>query len=275
MIHPRPATSAVQYACSPDGGHAIPTIIFSRTHTMHNPSRLLLPLALTLALAACGQSEAPAAADAQAPAGDVAASTADATSADAGNASAPAPEAVEGVSGTYIIDPTHTTVVAQWNHLGFSNPVANFGQAEGRIVYDADNVSASSVEVTLPLTGLNSFVADFDEHLRSADFFEAAKYPAATFRSTAVEAAGPNRLKVTGDLTIKDQTRPVVLEVTMNRFAEHPMLKRPAAGFDATTTIKRSDFGVGAYAPNVSDEVQIRITTEAVVAAPGGEAAAG
>lgn len=232
---------------------------------MRTASRLLLPLALTAALAACGQADTPApAAPAEAPAAE----------SPAAPEAAPA-DAVEGVSGTYIIDPGHTTVVAQWSHFGFSNPVANFGDAEGRIVFDAENVAASSVEVTLPLSGLNSFVADFDAHLRSADFFEAEKYPAATFRSTAVEAAGPSRLKVTGDLTIKDNTRPVVLDVTMNRFAEHPMLKRPAAGFDATTTIKRSDFGVGAYAPNVSDEVQIRITTEAVAAAPEGEAAAG
>ncbi len=233
---------------------------------MHNASRLLLPFALTLALAACQQADSPAPADAAAPA----------PVADGAEAPSAAPQAaVEGVSGTYVIDPTHTTVIAQWSHFGFSNPVANFGDAEGRIVYDADNLAASSVEVTLPLSGLNSFVADFDKHLRSADFFEAERYPAATFRSTAVEAAGSGRLKVTGDLTIKDITRPVVLDVTMNRFAEHPMLKRPAAGFDATTTIKRSDFGVGAYAPNVSDEVEIRITTEAVVAAPEDEAAAG
>lgn len=234
---------------------------------MLTATRLLLPLALTVALAACQQADSPAPAEAAGPAAEAAAATPE--------AAAPAADAVQGVSGTYVIDPTHTTVVAQWSHFGFSNPVANFGQAEGRIVYDADNVSASSVEVTLPLAGLNSFVADFDAHLRSADFFEAEKYPAATFRSTAVESAGGNRLKVTGDLTIKDQTRPVVLDVTINRFAEHPMLKRAAAGFDATTTIKRSDFGVGAFAPNVSDEVQIRITTEAVVAAPEAEAAAG
>ncbi|MGJ4802639.1 YceI family protein [Luteimonas sp. SDU82] len=234
---------------------------------MLTATRLLLPLALTVALAACQQADSPAPAEAAGPAAEAAAATPE--------AAAPAADAVQGVSGTYVIDPTHTTVVAQWSHFGFSNPVANFGQAEGRIVYDADNVSASSVEVTLPLAGLNSFVADFDAHLRSADFFEADKYPAATFRSTAVESAGGNRLKVTGDLTIKDQTRPVVLDVTINRFAEHPMLKRAAAGFDATTTIKRSDFGVGAFAPNVSDEVQIRITTEAVVAAPEAEAAAG
>ncbi|MGY1519266.1 YceI family protein [Luteimonas sp. A482] len=231
---------------------------------MHISSRLLLPLALTVALAACQQSEPPAPVDAAGPAAEIAAATPDA-----------AAETVEGVSGTYVIDPGHTTVIAQWNHLGFSNPVANFGGAEGQIVYDADNVSASSVEVTLPLSGLNSFVADFDTHLRSADFFEADKYQAATFRSTAVESAGPNKLKVTGDLTIKDNTHPVVLDVTMNRFGEHPMANRAAAGFDATTTLKRSDFGLGMAAPHVSDEVHIRITTEALVAAPEGEAAAG
>ena len=230
---------------------------------------LLLPLALTLAIAACKPAEvAPPTAEGAAPA------SAEAAAATAVDAAAEAP--IAGVSGTYVIDPNHTTVIAQWSHFGFSNPVANFGQAEGRIVYDADNVAASSVEVTLPLAGLNSFVPDFDAHLRSADFFDAAKFPNITFKSTAVEAAGANRLKVTGDLTVKDITRPVALDVTINRFAEQPMSKRAAAGFDATTTLKRSDFGVGAFAPNVSDEVQLRITTEAVVAKPGdaaGEAA--
>ncbi len=147
--------------------------------------------------------------------------------------------------------------------MGFSNPSANFGQVEGTLVYNAEDVSQSSVEVTLPLAGLNSFTAKFDEHLRSADFFDAAKFPSATFKSTKVESAGTNKLTVTGDLTIKDITRPVVLDVTINAAGEHPMMKVPAVGFDATTTLKRSDFGVGAYAPNVSDEVQLRITTEA------------
>jgi polyisoprenoid-binding protein YceI len=130
--------------------------------------------------------------------------------------------------------------------------------------------------VTLPLAGLDSFSSDFDEHLRSADFFDAGTFPTITFKSTSVESAGGNRLKITGDLTVKDIARPVVLDATINRFAEHPMAKRPAAGFDATTTLKRSDFGVGAYAPNVSDEVELRITTEAMVAAPeGADAPAG
>ncbi|MDH5824929.1 YceI family protein [Luteimonas sp. RD2P54] len=175
---------------------------------------------------------------------------------------------------TYRIDPNHTDVVAQWSHFGFSNPIAHFGGADGAIVYDADDVAASSVRVTLPMSGLNSHVEDFDEHLRSDDFFDAANHPEATFRSTAVEPAGEGRLKVAGDLTIKGITRPVVLDATLNAAKPHPMTKREAIGFDATTTLKRSDFDLGMYAPNVSDEVELRITTEAMVPAPEGEAGA-
>ena len=167
---------------------------------------------------------------------------------------------------TYRIDPNHTNVLASWSHFGFSNPSVNFGKADGTIVYDADNVSASSVNVTLPLTGLSALAEDFYDHLTSGDWFDAAKHPDATFRSTRVEAAGQGKLKVAGDLTIKGVTKPVVLDVTLNKAAEQPMAKRAAIGFDATGTVKRSDFGLGKYAPNVSDEVQLRITTEALVA---------
>ena len=172
---------------------------------------------------------------------------------------------------TYKMDPNHTNVIAGWSHFGFSNPVANFGQVDGSIVYDADDVGASSVEVTIPLAGLESFVDDFDEHLKSADFFDAARYPDITFKSTKVEAAGERKLRVTGNLTVKDQTKPAVLDVTINKIGEQPMAKRGAAGFDATTVLKRSDFGVGKFAPNVSDAVTIRITTEALVPKEGAE----
>ena len=170
---------------------------------------------------------------------------------------------------TYTMDPAHTDVVAQWSHFGFSNPIAHFGQVEGTITYDPDNVSASSVEVVMPLAGLSSHVKAFDDHLRSADFFDAETFPQATFKSTKVEAAGEGKLKVTGDLTIKDITRPVVLDATINKVGDNPMTGQPAAGFDAVATIKRTDFGLGMYAPNVSDEVQLRITTEAGVPKQG------
>lgn len=169
---------------------------------------------------------------------------------------------------TYKIDANHTDVVASWSHFGFSNPIAHFGKVDGNITYDPANVGASRVEVTIPLSGLNSHVPDFDDHLRSGDFFDAEKFPDITFKSTSVKAAGKGKLKVTGDLTIKGTTRPVVLNVTINKIAVQPMAKREAAGFSATTTIKRSDFGVGLYAPNVSDEVKLSITTEAIVPKP-------
>jgi len=203
---------------------------------------LLLPLAAALALSAC---------------------TEDNSAPPPANAPAAVPMTVTGVSGTYALDPRHTDVIAQWNHFGFSNPSLHFGEVQGTIVYDADNIAASSVEATIPLAGLEAYIPAFNEHLLSADFFEAEAFPTITFKSTAVESAGTNQLKVTGDLTIKGITQPAVLEVTINGFGEHPMSKRPTAGFDAVTTIKRSDFGMGAYVPNVSDEIRLRITTEA------------
>jgi polyisoprenoid-binding protein YceI len=166
---------------------------------------------------------------------------------------------------TYKIDPNHTNVLASWSHFGFSNPSLNFGQADGTIVYDADKVSASSVQVTLPLTGLSALADQFYDHLTSADWFDAAKYPSATFKSTKVEAAGEGKLKVTGDLTVKGVTKPVVLDVKLNKAGVQPLAKRAAVGFDATATVKRSEFGLGNYVPNVSDEVSLRITTEAIV----------
>ncbi len=173
---------------------------------------------------------------------------------------------------TYKIDANHTDVVASWSHFGFSNPIAHFGKVDGSITYDPANVGASKVEVTLPLSGLNSHVGDFDDHLRSDDFFDAEKFPNITFKSTSVKAAGKDKLTVVGDLTIKGITKPVTLAVTINKTGMQPMAKREAAGFDATTTIKRSDFGVGKYAPNVSDEVKLTITTEAIVPKPEAEA---
>lgn len=166
---------------------------------------------------------------------------------------------------TFKLDPAHTNVLAQWSHFGYSHPFANFGDVEGVLVYDAANVGKSSVQVTLPLSGLEAFSAKFNEHLASPDFFDAARYPNATFKSTKVEAAGEGKLKVTGDLTIKDTTQPVVLDVTLNKAGEHPMSKAQTIGFDATTTVSRTAFGVGKYAPNVGDEVTLRITTEASV----------
>lgn len=166
---------------------------------------------------------------------------------------------------TYKMDPGHTDVLFSWNHFGFSNPTANLGLGEGTIVFDDKDPSKSSVQVTLPMDKLDTHLEALDEHLKKPDFFDAAKYPTVTFKSTKVEAVGGNKYKVTGDLTVHGVTKPVTLDATLNKSGEHPMMKVQTVGFDATATLKRSDFGVGAYVPNVSDEIKVSITTEASV----------
>ena len=171
---------------------------------------------------------------------------------------------------SYKIDANHTDVIAEWNHFGFSHPTARFGQVDGVIVYDAATVGQSSVKVTIPLSGINSGVAKLDEHLRSSDFFDAEQFPTITFNSTRTEAAGDNKLRVAGDLTVHGVTRPVVLDVTLNKAGEHPNGKRAAIGFDASTTIKRSDFGINAakFEEKVSNDIELTFSLAGIAPHP-------
>ncbi len=165
----------------------------------------------------------------------------------------------------YKIDGSHTQVQFTYNHMGLSNITGRFDEVKGKFDFDAANPANSSIQVEIPMASLTTGVAKLDEHLQSPDFFDAAAFPTATFKSTQVTAAGDKKLTVAGDLTIHGVTKPVVLDVTINGNGMHPMQKVAAAGFHATTTIKRSDFGVSKYVPAVSDEVKIAITLEATV----------
>lgn len=166
---------------------------------------------------------------------------------------------------TYKLDPGHTMVLFSWNHFGYSNPTANLGLGEGSLVFDEQHPAQSSVVVTLPLANLDTHVPALDKHLKEADFFDADKYPTVTFKSTSVQSLGGHKFKVAGNLTVHGVTKPVVLSATLNKVGPHPMTKAQAIGFDATASIKRSDFGMGAYVPAVSDQITIRITTEGEV----------
>ena len=168
----------------------------------------------------------------------------------------------------YKIDPTHTATVFNWNHFGFSTPSANFSDIQGTISVDNAKPENSSVNVTIPLSSINTNVKALDEHLLKADFFDAEKYPTITFKSTKVQPAGKDKYKITGNLTIKDVTKPVVLDAVLNKQGEHPMTKAQSIGFNATTSFDRSAFNVGGYVPNVGDKITVNITTEASVVAP-------
>jgi polyisoprenoid-binding protein YceI len=172
---------------------------------------------------------------------------------------------VQAAPVTYKLDPHHTMVLFSWNHFGYSNPTADLGLGEGTLVFDEQHPASSSVDVTLPLAMLDTHVAALDTHLKEPDFLDAGKYPVVTFKSTTVQPLGGNKFKVTGNLTVHGVTKPVVLDATLNKIGPHPMSKAQSIGFDATASIKRSDFGVGAYVPNVSDAIKIRITTEGSV----------
>jgi polyisoprenoid-binding protein YceI len=166
----------------------------------------------------------------------------------------------------YDIDASHSGIVFGWNHFGFSNPNARFDKIEGSVQLDKDDLGKSSVSVTLPVEGLDTGVAKLDEMLKSPDFFDAAKYPTITFKSTKVEKIGEHGLKVTGELTVHGVTKIVTLDAKVNKIGifEIPgVMKAPAAGFDATTVIKRSDFGVTKFVPAVSDEIPVHITLDA------------
>jgi len=169
--------------------------------------------------------------------------------------------------GDYKIDPTHTATVLTWNHFGFSTPSANFSDIQGTISVDNAKPADSAVNVTIPLASLNTNVKALDEHLKTPDIFDAEKYPNITFKSTKVQALGKNKYKITGNLTVKDVTKPVVLDAVLNKQGVHPMTKAQSIGFNATTSFNRSAFGVGAYVPNVGDKITVNITTEASVPA--------
>ena len=166
----------------------------------------------------------------------------------------------------YKIDPTHTATVFSWNHFGFSTPSANFTDIQGVIKVDNAKPANSSVEVTIPLSSVNTNVPALDKEFQEEAWFNAAKYPNITFKSTKLETKDKKHFKITGDLTVKGITKPVVLDAVLNKRGIHPMSKLDTVGFNATTSFNRSAFGIGNLVPNVGDKITVNITTEASVA---------
>lgn len=166
----------------------------------------------------------------------------------------------------YTLDPNHTNITWQANHFGFSNPDGKFASATGTLVLDRENPVNSKVEVTIATNGLVTGLPTFDEHIKSDKFLNVAQFPTATFVSDKVELTGKDTARVTGNLTLLGVTKPVVLEVKLNQIGINPINSKQTAGFSATTTIKRSDWGMTTYVPNISDEVKISIEAEANLA---------
>lgn len=163
----------------------------------------------------------------------------------------------------YTLDASHSQVLFSYNHLGFSTTWGMFSGFEGEIMFDQENPENSSVTVSMPTKSMFTGWEQRDGHLMSGDFLDASDDDLITFTSTGIEVTGENTALITGDLTVADVTKSVVLDAVLNQAAANPMANKEWAGFNATTTLLRSDFGVGGFAPAVGDEVKVQISIEA------------
>ncbi len=169
-------------------------------------------------------------------------------------------------SQDYVLDSSHSQIVFSYDHLGYSTTYGMFSGFDGTISFNQADPAASAVSVSFPVRSmLTGWEARFD-HFMSGDFFDATADEMVTFTSTSIEVTGETTALITGDLTLNGITKPVVLDARLNQIGDHPMEGKPWAGFDATATILRSDFNVGAFAPFVSDEVEVMISIEAMAA---------
>ncbi|MBN8196906.1 YceI family protein [Thalassospira povalilytica] len=163
---------------------------------------------------------------------------------------------------SYKLDPTHTSVIFIVNHLGFSNFQGRFAGVSGELTLDRENPAASAAIITIDLNQVDSGVEALDNHMKTADFLNVEKFPTATFKSTSVELVGDNAAKITGDLTLLGETKPLVLDVTLTGEGDHPMTGDHVVGFGATGTVTRSEYGMNFLVPGVGDDVELQISSE-------------
>ena len=164
---------------------------------------------------------------------------------------------------TFTLDGTHSFPRFSYSHFGYSTQQSRFNKSSGTIVYDK-TARTASVDITIDARSVDSGFDEFNQHLQGADFFDTAKFPVITFKSSKVLFKKDKPVAIQGVLTIKGVSKPVTLTVTSFQAMTHPMLKKDAIGANAWTVIKRSEFNAGKYAPYVSDDVRIDIAVEAV-----------
>jgi len=164
---------------------------------------------------------------------------------------------------SYTLDPGHTFPRFEINHFGFSTHHGQFNKTAGKLVLDRV-AKTGSIEITVDTASIGTGDPKLEEHLRSPEFFNVAKFPAMTFRSKTIAFNGDVPATAAGELTLLGVTRPLMLTISRVKCGPHPMLKKEDCGAEVTGTLKRSDFGMKAYVPVVGDEVTLRIQVEAI-----------
>lgn len=172
---------------------------------------------------------------------------------------APTRDPAQIQAGTYAVDPGHTQVGWKISHLGFSNYYGGFSDVSGSLTLDPKNSAQSKLSIRIPISSVSTTSAKLTGELRSEQWLDGDKFPEVTFVSTKVEPQGKDKAKVLGNLTLHGVTKPVALDVTLVGAGANPMNKKYTVGFDATGTIKRSDFGVKTYLPLIGDDLHLTI----------------
>ena len=172
--------------------------------------------------------------------------------------------AFSSFSQTWVTDPAHSHLGFTIKHLMISNVSGNFKQFEIKAVTTKPDYSDAKIELTAPITSINTNQEQRDNHLKSADFFDAKQFPTLNFKSTSVKNVKGNEYKLLGNLTMHGITKPVELDLIYEGKVQNPMNKKDIAVFTIKGLIKRSDFGIGSKFPSamVGDEVTINATAE-------------
>jgi polyisoprenoid-binding protein YceI len=164
--------------------------------------------------------------------------------------------------GDYVLDKSHASVNWRVMHMGLSGYSARFDKMDGKLTFTPASASTSRVEFTIEAASVNTGLAPFSKKLGGAEWFDAEKNPNITFKSTKIEAAGENKYKMTGDMTLRGVTKSMTWEVTFNGGLYNTFAQAHAVGFSAKGVVKRSDWGMKEYVPMIGDDVDVNVEAE-------------
>jgi polyisoprenoid-binding protein YceI len=165
-------------------------------------------------------------------------------------------------SGSYVLDPAHGKITWSVDHMGFSTYVGQFTNVAANLDLNVRNPAASKLDASVKMDSVGTFHQGLDTHLKTSDFFDTAKYPTATFRATGIRMIDADSANITGNLTLRGVTKPIVIEADFNQAGVNPVDKMYSVGFDGRAKIKRSDFGINYGLPVLGDEVILHFEAE-------------
>jgi polyisoprenoid-binding protein YceI len=175
---------------------------------------------------------------------------------------------VEVQAGSYVLDPAHGKITWSVDHMGFSTYVGQFTDFAAHLDQDVSNPAASKLDASVRMDSVRTSHGELDKHLKTADFFDTAKFPSASFRATNVRLVDRDTANITGNLTLRGVTRPIVIKADFNQAGINPVDKQYTLGLDGEAKIKRSDFGINYGLPMLGDEVTLHLEAEFKLKSP-------